>query len=112
HSPSCRTTPVTCWAGRKERDVSENRNAGAVKCNVMVRRLLLLHVPRRQCSGPITGHTMVILKVRNNVVGLLIPGPERIKNLSPVGECLTVLLAALLVGHVPVVCFHPTSSNV
>src|SRR5262249_4876925 len=36
-----RTTAFTCRAGCKERDVSKNRDAGPVKCNVMVRRRAL-----------------------------------------------------------------------
>src|SRR5262245_18415161 len=35
--PDARTTAFTCRAGCKERGVSKNRNAGPVKCNVMVR---------------------------------------------------------------------------
>src|SRR5262249_39652487 len=34
--PSSRTTAFTCRAGCKEHDVSENQNAGPVKCNALL----------------------------------------------------------------------------
>src|SRR5262249_44508277 len=37
-TPLHRTTAFTCRAGCKERDVSEDRNAGPVKCNALLCR--------------------------------------------------------------------------
>lgn len=63
-------------------------------------------VASRQSARPITRHTVFILKVGHNVVGLSITGSEGVENRRPMGEVLPRLFDHLLVLNNPIVFTH------